>query len=97
MNFAKRMNRLQTGIFSEISCLAEEYACQGGDVINLSVGSPDLGPAPHVLAALAAAVADPARYGYALSEGMAEFKKPWPAGMVSASMWSWTPSRKSSA
>lgn len=75
MNFAKRLSRLSTGIFSEISCLAQEHARQGGDVINLSVGSPDRGPAPHILSALSAAAADPSLYGYALSEGMLNFKK----------------------
>jgi len=75
MQYAKRFSRLETGIFSEINLLAREHARQGGDVINLSVGSPDRGPAPHIIQALSAAVADPALYGYALSEGMDAFKQ----------------------
>lgn len=69
-----RVNKLASGIFSEMDQLKNEYAAKGYDIINLSVGSPDLPPAPHIVDTLVEAVGNPKQYGYALTEGMKGFK-----------------------
>lgn len=40
----------------------------GADVINLSIGSPDLPPAPHVVEAMVAAVRDRSNYAYPMRD-----------------------------
>lgn len=41
---------------------------RGVDVINLSIGSPDLPPAPHVTAAMTEAIGQPGNYGYPMRD-----------------------------
>ncbi|KPV45600.1 LL-diaminopimelate aminotransferase [Alicyclobacillus ferrooxydans] len=64
---ARRLRELPTGIFSELANRKREVQLRGLDVIDLSVGSPDLPPPPVVRNALAEAVQDVNLYGYALS------------------------------
>ncbi|MDX9871746.1 MAG: aminotransferase class I/II-fold pyridoxal phosphate-dependent enzyme [Clostridia bacterium] len=71
---AKRLSAIQPGIFSEIGQLIKEAQAQGLDIINLSVGSPDMPPPPHVKAALLQAIGDDANYGYTLTEGIPPLK-----------------------
>ena len=66
---AERMNGLTSAIFSQIDDLNKKALAAGTDVINLSVGSPDLAPAPHIVKALQAAAEGPDNYGYTLSKG----------------------------
>ncbi|ATW24235.1 LL-diaminopimelate aminotransferase [Candidatus Formimonas warabiya] len=75
MKISKRLSRLDAGIFSELDQYKNEYAAQGGDIINLSIGSPDQPPAPHIMEALKEAVCDPRKYGYALTAGLIGFKQ----------------------
>lgn len=63
---AQRILQLPTGIFSELASRKQRAREQGLDVIDLSIGSPDLPPAPAIRAALAEAVQDGAQYGYSL-------------------------------
>ncbi|MDU4961407.1 MAG: aminotransferase class I/II-fold pyridoxal phosphate-dependent enzyme [Sporomusaceae bacterium] len=70
---AGRMQGLSSAIFSQVDALRRQAVATGSDVINLSIGSPDLAPAPHITAALQAAVMDAASYGYTLSKGTPEF------------------------
>lgn len=71
---AKRLSAIQPGIFSEISRLINEAKGNGKDIINLSVGSPDMPPPPHVKAALLQAIEDDTNYGYTLTEGIPQLK-----------------------
>lgn len=66
---AERMQGLSSAIFTQINDLCKQRIAAGDDVITLSVGSPDLAPAEHIVQALLAAVAQPENYGYALSRG----------------------------
>ena len=75
MEPARRIQRLTSAVFSEMDDLGRELRAEGVDVINLSVGSPDLPPAPHVQKALADALDEPGIYRYALTEGLPEFKQ----------------------
>ncbi len=72
---ATRLNRLKPGIFSMIGQLKEQVQASGIDVIDLSVGSPDMPPPVHVKKALIKAIEDDNNYGYTLTEGIPELKK----------------------
>lgn len=54
------------GIFSELSKRKQEKQASGADIIDLSVGSPDLPPPPSVMEALQRNIRDPGQYGYTL-------------------------------
>lgn len=74
METARRIRHLDTAIFSEMDDLGRELKAKGMEVINLSVGSPDRHPAPHVVQALKDALDEPGIFRYPLTEGMPEFK-----------------------
>lgn len=75
MVFASRLDRLQPGIFSKISDLKNQVIQEGKKVIDLSVGSPDMAPPPHVKEALLQAVENDENYGYPLTEGISQLKE----------------------
>ncbi|KAB2954176.1 aminotransferase class I/II-fold pyridoxal phosphate-dependent enzyme [Heliorestis acidaminivorans] len=75
MKTASRIAALSSAVFSQMDSLRQEVSAQGVDVINLGIGSPDRPPAPHVRQALMEALARDDAYGYALSDGLPEFKK----------------------
>lgn len=68
MNFAKRMERFNTGIFSALAEMKQKEIAAGRTVIDLSVGTPNIPPAPHVIDALCTAARDPKNYVYALGD-----------------------------
>ena len=70
---AKRMQGMSSAIFTQVDDMRKKAVAAGKDVITLSLGSPDVPPAPHVMEALMRGVADPKNYGYALSKGTPEF------------------------
>ncbi|HWQ61460.1 MAG TPA: LL-diaminopimelate aminotransferase [Negativicutes bacterium] len=70
---ASRMQGMSSAIFTQVDDMRRKAVAAGKDVITLSLGSPDLPPAPHVVAALQKGIADPKNYGYALSKGTPEF------------------------
>jgi len=70
---AQRMNNLSSAIFSQVDELRKEQMRLGKDVITLSIGSPDLPPAPHIIATLQEEVGKGTNYGYTLSKGIPEF------------------------
>ena len=72
---ALRLNVLKPGVFSRINSLKSQMLCTGKDVIDLSVGSPDMAPASHIKSALLEAVANDSNYGYTLTEGLPQFKE----------------------
>ena len=68
MRFSKRMEHFGTGIFS---ILAEKKAArlsQGKDVIDLSIGAPNIPPAPHIMEALVKAAGEKENYLYAIQD-----------------------------
>ena len=67
-HFAKRMDLFQEGIFSQLDARRRELEQQGRKVYNLSVGTPDFPPAPHVMQALTEAASKPENWKYALSD-----------------------------
>jgi len=64
---------MSSAIFTEVDNMRKKAAAAGRDVITLSIGSPDMAPASHIIEALHRAIDDPGNYGYALSRGMPEY------------------------
>ncbi|MEN6411895.1 MAG: aminotransferase class I/II-fold pyridoxal phosphate-dependent enzyme [Veillonellales bacterium] len=69
---AERMQGLSSAVFSQVADLQKKAAAAGQDVIQLSIGSPDMHPAPHIIAALKKAADGLDNYGYTLSKGKPE-------------------------
>jgi LL-diaminopimelate aminotransferase len=67
-----KVGSLTTGIFMEVANKKQEVMKQGKDVIDLSVGSPDLAPPSFVVETLLQYAKDPSKYGYTL-KGTPEF------------------------
>ncbi|MBP2639991.1 MAG: LL-diaminopimelate aminotransferase [Firmicutes bacterium] len=70
---ASRMCGLSSAIFSEVDDMRKAEVAKGHDVITLSIGSPDMAPAPHIVKALMDACALSTSYGYTLSKGISPF------------------------
>lgn len=66
--FADRMNGFEPGIFNVLDNRKNERLAQGRPVYNLSIGTPDFLPEPHIVEALAQAASNPNNYRYSLSE-----------------------------
>ena len=69
---AERMMGLTAAVFSQVAQLQKEAIDAGQDVIQLSIGSPDLAPATHIVEALKRAADCENNYGYTLSKGKPE-------------------------
>jgi LL-diaminopimelate aminotransferase len=76
MNFiaSKKVQKLTTSIFTEVSNRKKEAINNGMDVIDLSVGSPDFQPPSYVVDALLKYAKDTSNYGYML-KGIPEFNE----------------------
>ncbi|MFY0779412.1 LL-diaminopimelate aminotransferase [Peribacillus simplex] len=72
MTPSEKVGRFTTGIFSELATRKQEAMKRGMDVIDLSVGSPDLPPPDFVVETLVKYAKDPNSYGYTL-KGTPEF------------------------
>lgn len=68
MQAANRMKALESGIFQMLNDKKNEVEKQGKKVYNLSVGTPDFEPAPHIMEAVAEAAKKPENYKYALAD-----------------------------
>lgn len=66
------MKGLTSAVFSQVDALRREEEAKGRDIITLSIGSPDLAPAPHIMEALCRAASQGEQYRYALSRGKEE-------------------------
>lgn len=70
---ANRMNTITSAIFSQVDELRKAEIEKGNDVITLSIGSPDLPPARHIVEAIKEAADDTANYGYTFTKGINQF------------------------
>ena len=68
IKFSEMVNAFKTGIFATLNEKKEELIKEGRKVYNLSVGTPDFKPAPHVMKAMQDACKDPENYKYALAD-----------------------------
>ena len=71
---SNKMRKLTTGIFTELANKKQDALNKGMDVIDLSVGSPDLPPPPFVVDTLVKYSQDTTKYGYTL-KGIDEFNE----------------------
>lgn len=69
---SEKVAKLTTGIFMEVANKKQEVISQGKEVIDLSVGSPDLPPPSFVIDSLIQFAKNPSNYGYTLA-GTPEF------------------------
>ncbi len=70
-----KLDRLGSSIFSEVARWRQEASEAGLDVIDLSIGSPDLPPSSAVRQALSEAALRPESYRYPSSQGSIEFRR----------------------
>ena len=68
IQFSDMVNSFQPGIFAALNGKKTELLEKGMTVYNLSVGTPDFRPAPHVMKAMEEACKNPDNYKYALTE-----------------------------
>ena len=75
MEFATRLNTLQTSIYSQLAELKRGLELSGKDLIDLSIGSPDLSPPYHVREVISKLSLDDKAYDYTLTRGTLEFRE----------------------
>ena len=68
MRFMKRGQAVDSNIFNQLDQKKKEILASGGDVINLSIGTPDFAPDEHVMQAVAEACHNPENYKYAMED-----------------------------
>ncbi|WP_433614993.1 aminotransferase class I/II-fold pyridoxal phosphate-dependent enzyme [Paenibacillus cellulositrophicus] len=78
---ADKLSRLGSSIFAEVAAWKKEAEMAGRDLIDLSIGSPDLGPTVAVRRALSEAVLDEKNYTYPGSAGSDAFREKCAAWM----------------
>ncbi|HWO98915.1 MAG TPA: LL-diaminopimelate aminotransferase [Bacillus sp. (in: firmicutes)] len=72
VQLSKRMEAFGPSIFSELANFKQKKVTEGAEMIDLSIGSPDLPPPAFVMEALTQAAEDKSNYGYTL-KGTTEF------------------------
>jgi len=68
MKLADRLELFQTGIFADLKDKQNEVIAKGGKVINVSVGTPNFEPFPHIKKAFLDAANEPGNFGYSLRD-----------------------------
>lgn len=66
VSLAKRMEAFQPSIFSELAIYKKKKLAEGKQIIDLSIGSPDLSPPPFIMEQLSQEV-QKEQFGYAIS------------------------------
>lgn len=72
--YASRITSLPPYLFAAIDKAKQEVIKKGADVINLSIGDPDLPTPPHIVEAMKKSVCNPERHRYPSYEGMLTFR-----------------------
>lgn len=68
MEFSKRMEHFKPGIFSVLAQMRQERIDEGKRVIDLSVGTPNIPPAQHIIDALIESAKESRNYVYAIGD-----------------------------
>ena len=68
MKSAERMKYFRPSVFSRLDEEKRRLQEKGEKIIDFSIGSPDIAPAPHIMEALMKAAEDPANYRYAIHD-----------------------------
>lgn len=66
MNFSKRMERFGESVFTVLKNRRTAVEARGQEVIDLSIGAPNIPPAPHIMQALSKETCKPENYLYAI-------------------------------
>lgn len=66
--FAKRIENFGENIFNTLNTRRDARLAEGKKVYNLSIGTPDFAPEPHVIEAVVEAAKNPQNYKYSLKE-----------------------------
>ncbi len=74
VTYAERINSLPPYLFAAIDKAKTEAIKKGVDVINLSIGDPDLPTPRHIVEAMKKALDNPAHHRYPSYEGMLSFR-----------------------
>ncbi len=68
MRFSKRMERLDTSVFSKLDEEKSKYIEEGKEVFDFTIGSPNIAPSDEIIHTLIKAAKDPKSYMYALHD-----------------------------
>ena len=68
MEFAKRMDRFGEGVFSMLAQMKHRRLEEGKTIVDLSIGAPNIPPAPHILKVLSEECLNPENYVYAIQD-----------------------------
>lgn len=68
MQISKRLAQFGEGVFTQLQAIKIKRLAEGKYVCDLSVGTPNIPPAPHIRRALAEAAEDTRQYVYAISD-----------------------------
>ena len=74
---AQRLQLVPSQFFAALNSRIAALQAAGQEIIRLDIGSPDLPPAPHILAALAQAAASPDSHGYQAHNGPFALRQAW--------------------
>lgn len=75
MQFAKRLQALQTNVFADMDRAKAKARASGKDIIDLSLGSSDLPTSDFVLTAIESSLHDCSTHGYLLHHGTQAFRE----------------------
>jgi len=75
MKEAKRLAKLPVYVFALLDQMKGKLRAEGKDLIDLSIGSPNVAPPPAVVEALKKALDNPQNHRYSSFEGDPEFKE----------------------
>jgi LL-diaminopimelate aminotransferase len=75
VEFAERLKGLPPYLFAAIDSMKQEALSKGVDLIDLSIGDPDIPTPKHIVEAMQKAVADPRHHRYPSYEGMPSFRE----------------------
>ncbi|HEY9605158.1 MAG TPA: aminotransferase class I/II-fold pyridoxal phosphate-dependent enzyme, partial [Allocoleopsis sp.] len=75
MQFAKRLQPLQTNVFADMDRAKAKAKASGQHIIDLSLGSSDLPASEHVVAAIRDSLSDNSTHGYLLFHGTQAFRQ----------------------
>lgn len=75
VDLAKRVRNLPPYLFAAIDKMKQEARRKGVDLIDLSIGDPDMPTPKHIIQRMKKAVGDPAHHRYPSYEGMLSFRQ----------------------
>lgn len=68
MYYSKRMDLFGESIFTTLAKMRKEKQAKGEEVIDLSIGAPNIPPAPHIMETISKACLDSKNYLYAIQD-----------------------------